>query len=190
MATKPAVILQRAESAAGAAPTRFWSGRRKRLYGALALAAGVFTASSALTDWRDNHSLLINTSPSLPNWAFVLDKTHPPGRGALIFFDPPSSPLLVKHFGAHPAAFGKLVYGVGGDTVTRVGRTFFVNGREVATAKAVSMRGEALALGPTGVIPRGCYFVGTPHKDGFDSRYAVIGWICTARLYGTGTAIL
>ena len=40
------------------------------------------------------------------------------------------------------------------------------------------------------MIPRGCYFVGTPHKDGFDSRYAAIGWICMRRVFGTGTAIL
>src|SRR3546814_6721237 len=63
---------------------------------------------------------------------------------------------------------------VGGDVVTRTGRTFLVNGRPVVIAKERSRLGEPLALGPTGTIPPGCYFVGTPHKDGFDSRYAGI----------------
>lgn len=190
MPNRPAAAPARPVDAVLAPRQPFWTGQRKRLYGAVALAAAVYVGASSLHDWRDSHTLLINTSPSLPNWAFVLDRSHPPTRGALVFFDPPVSPLVVRHFGAHPAAFGKLVYGVGGDTVTRVGRTYFVNGRQVAVAKTVSTRGEPLALGPTGVIPRGCYFVGTPHKDGFDSRYAAIGWPCMNRVFGTGSAIL
>ena len=50
--------------------------------------------------------------------------------------------------------------------------------------------GEPLALGPTGVVPQGCYFVTTAHKDGFDSRYAAIGWICARRILGVGRPIL
>lgn len=174
------------------APVRapFWTASRRRLYTLIASAGTIFAVSSSISDWRDNHTILINTSPSLPNWAFVLDKTQPPERGALVFFSPPLSPLVVAHFGAHPDVFGKRVYGVCGDVVTQKGRTFFVNGHRVATAKWTSSRGEPLEPGPTGVIPRGCYFVGSPHKDGFDSRYAAIGWICMHQIFGTGTAIL
>ena len=169
---------------------RFWTGKRKRFYAAIAGAGLIYAAASSLSDWRDTHTILINTTTSLPNWAFVLDKSHEPVRGALVFFDPPPSPTVIAHFGAHPSAFGKRVYGVAGDVVTRVGRTFYVNGRRVAVAKPVSTRGEPLALGPVGVIPRGCFFVGSPHKDGFDSRYAAIGWPCMNRVFGTGSAIL
>ena len=49
---------------------------------------------------------------------------------------------------------------------------------------------DLLAAGPTGVLPRGCYFVATPNKDSFDSRYAAIGWICRAQVIGVGEAIL
>ena len=30
----------------------------------------------------------------------------------------------------------------------------------------------------------------TAHKDGFDSRYAAIGWICAKRILGVGRPIL
>ena len=159
----------------------------------LALVAGLGAgalALSTLSSFSDAHAVLINVSPSLPNWAFWVDRTVVPTRGDYIFFLPPRSALLERHFGKEPRAFGKRVMGVAGDVVTRQGPVFFINGRPVATAKPRTRTGEPLALGPTGVIPRGCYFVATPHKDGFDSRYAAIGWICRARILGTGRAIL
>jgi conjugal transfer pilin signal peptidase TrbI len=169
---------------------RLWSPRRKRLWSIYAALAVLLAGYPAITDWRDHHALLINASGSLPYWAFLINRGTMPRRGEIIAFDPPRTALVTRHFGSHPAMFAKIVYGVGGDAVTRVGRTFFVNGRKAAVAKARSRFGEPLALGPTGTIPAGCFFVGTPHKDGFDSRYAGIGWPCSRRVIGTGTPIL
>ena len=170
--------------------TRFWSRSRKRLYAAVASGLALFGAYNALTDWREHHALMINITPSLPNWAFFVTTGTRPSRGDFVFFDPPRTPLVVRHFGAKPQPFGKIVYGMAGDRVTRVGPEFYVNGKLIARAKPVTRLGEPLALGPTGIIPVGCYFVGSPHKDGFDSRYAAIGWICNRRVVGTGTPIL
>jgi conjugal transfer pilin signal peptidase TrbI len=39
-------------------------------------------------------------------------------------------------------------------------------------------------------VPRDCYYVGTDHPDGFDSRYAEIGFACRKAILGTGTPIL
>jgi conjugal transfer pilin signal peptidase TrbI len=111
-------------------------------------------------------------------------------RGDIILFEPPTSPLLVKHFGAKPKPFGKRVSGVPGDIITEQNRIYFVNGGAVAKAKLESRLGEPLALGPTGRVPKGCYFVTSEHKDGFDSRYAAIGWICGPRILGVGRPIL
>ena len=147
-------------------------------------------ALSALAGFSRTHALMINASPSLPYWAIWLERGKAPERGDIILFDPPASPLLKKHFGKVPQPFGKRVTGMPGDIVTVRGRTFFVNGRAVATAKPASRFGELLALGPTGTVPPGCYFVTTEHKDGFDSRYAAIGWICARRILGTGRPIL
>lgn len=159
----------------------------------LALWGGVGAATLALSSlaaFGHGHALMINASPSLPYWAIWLDRGATPQRGEIILFDPPSSPLLEKHFGKEPKPFGKRVSGMPGDVVTEKDRAFFVNGRQVAKAKLKSRLGEALTLGPTGTVPKGCYFVTTEHKDGFDSRYAAIGWICARRILGVGRPIL
>ena len=161
--------------------------RRLALWGGLGAAA---LALSSLAAFSRDHALMINASPSLPYWAVWLTRGAVPQRGDIILFDPPASPLLVKHFGSEPKPFGKRVSGVPGDVVTERNRAFFVNGLLVARAKPRSRLGEPLALGPTGRVPPGCYFVTTEHKDGFDSRYAAIGWICAPRILGTGRAIL
>lgn len=164
--------------------------RRSRVYAGLILLFGGVALYQGISAWKASHGFLINVSPSLPNWAFVLETKAPPARGSLIFFRPPTSQILLNNFGAKPQLFGKHVYGIAGDVVTREGRVYSINGKPVAVAKTHSRKGEPLALGPTGVIPNGCYFAGTSHRDGFDSRYAIIGWICRDRIVGTGTPVL
>lgn len=168
-------------------PLRGATWPRLALWGGLGAAA---LALSTLSAFARDHALMINASPSLPYWAVWLTRGAVPQRGDIILFDPPASPLLARHFGSEPQPFGKRVSGVPGDVVTQRNRAFFVNGRLVATAKPRSRLGEPLALGPTGRVPRGCYFVTTEHKDGFDSRYAAIGWICAPRILGVGRPIL
>lgn len=168
----------------------WWTPARKRLWSIYAVVGLAWAAHSAISEWRQNHAFLINATDSLPNWAFLIENDRTPERGQYVFFNPPRSALVARHFGAEPSMFGKIVYGAPGDVVTRRGRTFYVEGRPVAVAKERSKDGEPLALGPTGTLPPGCYFVGTPHRDGFDSRYGEIGWICRERLVGVGTAIL
>lgn len=183
--------MPRADTATPIGAGRFGAllARAPRLTLWFALGAGAL-ALTATSQFAANHALMINASPSLPYWAIWLDRTSTPARGDLIVFMPPRSPLVTRHFGAKPQPFGKRVLGVAGDRVTEQGREFFVNGKPVALAKLASRLGEPLALGPTGIIPRGCYFVGTEHKDGFDSRYAAIGWICRPRVLGVGRAVL
>lgn len=153
------------------------------------LGAGALSLS-VLAGFARDHALLINVSPSLPYWAIWLDRTAVPSRGDIILFDPPASPLLTKHFGKSPGPFGKRVVGLPGERVTETERVFFVGDKPVAKAKVWSRRGEPLALGPTGIVPAGCYFVATDHPDGFDSRYAAIGWVCRPRILGVGRPVL
>ena len=87
-------------------------------------------------------------------------------------------------------AFAKIAFGLPGDFVTREGRDVLVNGERIASTKPLTKRGDPLTEGPLGVVPEGCVFAATHHKDGFDSRYSHIGFVCRDRLVGTGVAIL
>ena len=137
-----------------------------------------------------SHAFLINASPSLPNWAFWLDKAAPIERGSLIFFKPPASALVTKHFGEDPQMFGKKVIGLPGDVVSHEGMQVFVNGKQAATRLARTRLGITLTRGPDGPVPENCFYVGTDHPRGFDSRYAEIGFVCRGQILGSGKAIL
>ncbi len=50
--------------------------------------------------------------------------------------------------------------------------------------------GIALHKGPEGPIPDGCFYTGTSHPRGLDSRYADIGFVCRGQILGSGRAIL
>lgn len=162
---------------------------RRRLL-ALALIGAAFVAWQGLRDWSHHHGLFINASQSLPNWAFLVELGRFPARGDYVLFDPGRDPLVIRHFGTSPKPFAKIAYGLPGDTITLSGEMVAVNGIPVAALKTLTRQGEALVPGPLGVIPRGCVFAVTPHRDGLDSRYAAIGFVCRDRLLGTGKAIL
>jgi len=147
-------------------------------------------ALNALSEWRERHLFLVNATASLPNWAFLIDRARRPERGDYLFFDPPASPLLRRHFGIKPRMFGKIVYGVAGDRVAHDGAAVTLNGQVVARMKPVTRLGERLTPGAAGRVPEGCYFVATAHPDGFDSRYAEIGFVCAPQIVGVGEPIL
>ena len=147
-------------------------------------------AWAPLDAFSKDHALLLNASPSLPNWAFWLDKSAPIAAGSLIFFEPPASPLLNRHFGKGPHMFGKRVLGLPGDRVSHQGAEVLINGRKVAVRLARTRLGETLTPGPEGEIPRGCYYVGSDHPRGFDSRYGEVGFACRGQIVGSGRAIL
>ncbi|WP_449470020.1 S26 family signal peptidase [Sphingobium chungangianum] len=162
----------------------------KRLWAILGLLVLTSISLTTIADWREDHALLINASESLPNWAFVIHRNRAPERGDYVFFDPPANALVRRHFGDAPRMFGKIVYGMPGDTVAHVGADVAVNGKWVGRMKPRTRFGEPLTPGATGIVPQGCYYVGTPHKDGFDSRYREIGFVCAPQIVGTGEPVL
>ncbi|ABC65054.1 S26 family signal peptidase [Erythrobacter litoralis] len=145
---------------------------------------------SAVDAFAKEHAFLINASPSLPNWAFWLDKHAPIERGSLIFFEPPKSKLIEAHFGEGAQLFGKRVLGVPGDVVSHRGQEVFINGQRIAARLEETRLGIPLGKGPEGPIPQDCFYTGTDHPRGFDSRYAEIGFICRGQILGSGRAIL
>ena len=177
-------------------PVRPHSARLRRYAGYTLVAVAALAGWRALDQAAAAHLFLINRSPSLPNWAYVVQRGRLPVRGAVSFFVPPQNALVEAHFGKVPAAFGKIAYGLPGDQVLRHGADVFVLAagtaapRKVGTLKLVTAQGEALEPGPTGTIPPGCYYMGSPHRDGFDSRYAAIGFVCAGQLIGSARMVL
>lgn len=157
---------------------------------AIALLGATGTGVSVLARWSDAHALMINATDSLPNWAFLVESGRFPERGDYVIFHPGHDRVTTKYFGANPAPFAKIAVGLPGDLVTRRGVNVLVNGERIASLKTTTKRGDPLVPGPVGEVPKGCVFAATAHKDGFDSRYAHIGFVCRDRLVGTGRAIL
>jgi conjugal transfer pilin signal peptidase TrbI len=163
---------------------------RKRLWLLLGAAIVGSVGFGAIASWRESHVLLINASDSLPNWAFLIRRHQLPVRGDYVFFDPPRSALLLRHFGSKPQMFGKIVYGMPGDLVAHNGALVMINGAPIGQMKPRTRAGEQLTPGAVGAIPAGCYYAGSPHRDGFDSRYADIGFVCGRQLIGVGEPVL
>lgn len=143
--------------------------QRRSIKTALLLAVVLIGAGAILS--VAGFKVVMNSTPSLPGYVYLVDTKAIPKVGELIAFIPPKNPFL------NSAGFLKIVGGVEGDIVSVDGQRFYVNGKYIGESKSESIKGQPLLPGPTGVICRGCFFVYTTHKDSFDSRYKDIGWI-------------
>lgn len=157
--------------------------RRLLLLGfALIAVLGVRSLLDAGARWR----LSINTTDSLPNWAYLVDRyERQPARGELVAFVAPQN-----RWYAQGVVFAKIVAGIPGDRVERHGADFYVAGRFVGAAKPLAKDGQPTTPGPEGIIPAGRYFVVTPHPDSLDSRYAEVGWIKQSAIIGKAVPVL
>ena len=126
----------------------------------------------------------VNATESFPERLFLIHKGERATRGQLVAF---------RWGGGGPYAAGvtfvKRIAGAAGDRVSRADRAFYVNGIPVGSAKRVSRLGLPLALGPTGVLPPGRYYVQAPHPDSLDSRYALSGWVSESQIIGRAYAL-
>jgi conjugal transfer pilin signal peptidase TrbI len=126
----------------------------------------------------------INRSSSLPHRLYLIQKGTMPTKGEFVAF---------RWNGGGPYAAGaifvKILAGVPGDRVTRMGPAFFVNGQAVGTAKPLSSTGVPLEAGATGVLPPDQYYVRATHPDSLDSRYALTGWILRDQIVGRAHAL-
>lgn len=149
--------------------------RQAMAYVLLLLAALLFQLQFALG---------VNVTGSLPQTLFLIHKGEPATRDQYVAF-------RWLGGGPYPAGvtFIKRIAGIPGDSITCEGRQFRVNGSPVGGAKRVSRMGLPLALGPTGVLPPGHYYVQASHPDSLDSRYALTGWVGDAQIIGRAYAL-
>ena len=157
--------------------------RWRRLALLAALVVGVVVVGIAMR-WERNWYVSVNWTESLTHWAFIVDRTAEPVVGDYVEFVPPEN-RYYKNIN-----FVKQIIAGPGDVVVCDGRRFFLDGELIATAKTHSQGGYPLTLGPCGEIPEGQYFVVTPHKDSFDSRYGEIGYVARTHILGVARPIL
>lgn len=125
-----------------------------------------------------------NTNHSVAGYVFLIVKNQVPAKGKLVAFWPPKNDFY------NDIWFVKYVQGEPGDLVERRGQDFYINGIYVSTAKTTSLKGVTLKASESGEIQSGYYFVGTGHKDGFDSRYEQIGLISKNSFIGSAYRLL
>jgi len=134
--------------------------------------------------FQQNFAFGINASESLPNTLYLIYKRAAIHRGDYVAF-------RWHGGGPYPAGvtFIKIAAGVPGDRVTRINRTYFVNGRFVGSAKTHGRDGNALAPMDDGILGTDVYYVSAPHPDSLDSRYRLTGWIRKNEFIGRAYAI-
>ena len=85
----------------------------------------------------------VNVTASLPYRLFIIDKEVHPERSQFVAFRWPGGGPY-----AAGVTFVKQIVGIPGDVVTRVNRSFFVNGHPGGLAKPMSHAVQPLAPGP------------------------------------------
>lgn len=150
----------------------------------LALVTPAILGVKAAHAWRADHYMSFNWTHSLPYVAFVVDRGADPIVGDYVDFIPPANPYYSD------VSFVKLIVAGPGDDVECRGREFYVRDELVAVAKTTSQEGDPLQQGPCGTVPYGSYFVVTPHKDSYDSRYEDIGYVTRDRIRGVARPVV
>lgn len=120
---------------------------------------------------------------SAPILVIVKNGVIPP-KSALVAFTPRGH----RYFTEYPY-WVKRLEGVPGDVVTYRHGNFYINERLVTTTKPVAKDGRPLVPSRTGVLPECMYFLSTEHPDGYDSRYADIGWVQCDQILGRAYAV-
>lgn len=153
----------------------------------------VFVLVALLARINPKYDIHWNLSESIKATFFIVDKTALPNRGdyaAFNYYDFTAEAYKLGIMDTPPkVVFIKQVVGVAGDVVSQKNREFFVNGQSVGVAKVKSKKGRLLKANEfEGVIPFGFYYVYTPHKDSYDSRYADVGLIPVKEVKGKAYA--
>jgi conjugal transfer pilin signal peptidase TrbI len=121
----------------------------------------------------------LNLTESLPGTIFLIEKGVTPARGELVAFRWEANWPY-----PHGSIFVKKLIGLPGSVVTAKERDFFVDGKPVGRAKERARTGEALDIGPLGIVPERHYYVAGSHPDSLDSRYRLTGWVGLNQIIG------
>ena len=160
---------------------------RRRLPWVIALTMGIWVASQHL-------AIGIVTTQSIDAHLVLVLKDAKPRKGELVAFV-----YTGQNIGGHRPGEGivKVLAGIPGDRIERVGRDFFVAGTPLGHAKEMSgvaekswtnlkleelgwakpLKSVPLQASEGGVIPPGHVWVQGTDRDALDSRYAAMGLV-------------
>jgi hypothetical protein len=138
---------------------------------------------------KDNFSIALNETDSMNGTAFLL--VH--GRYSVSDFH--KNDLVAFKLRSHCSDFSfledvndgqvlKIVSGLPGDRVEKIGNDFFVDGAHFGFAKLFSRKDVPLSPSSlSGEIPAHYFYASAPSIDSFDSRYACIGLIHDSQIF-------
>lgn len=154
---------------------------RKNFIRGICIVGMLILLFELLSPW---FKLAVPLTNSIGGHLYLIVKNKIPQKGDLAAFWPPENKLYKNIY------FIKYVKGVGGDVVTKIGTRFFINGEYIGEAKDKSSIDKLpLALNIGGLIAKDHYFMWTPHKESYDSRYKDIGYITTPHIMGVAYRI-
>lgn len=132
------------------------------------------------------YQLGFNTSDSLGGYVYLIKKVGLPMTGDVVAFYPPKPNQTETKY-----PFLKIVKGVPGDRIKSTAREIYINNQFVAKAKEKAKNGNPLQVSVfnNGFIPPKHYFIWSPHKDSYDSRYKDIGLIEKSKIIGIATKL-
>jgi conjugal transfer pilin signal peptidase TrbI len=146
-----------------------------------------FVAGSFLWLLSDYFKIAFNWTDSIPGNVFLIVKNVKPEKGELAAFNIPENDFYKNIW------FTKYVAGVEGDKFSTVEKEgllhIYLNDEDMGIIKSKSRNGIDLEPVTFGLIPKGYYFMWTPHVDSFDSRYAQIGLINEKNIIGSAIAL-
>lgn len=117
---------------------------------------------------RYSSEYVFNLTPSIEGKLYRMTPDKSIERERVVVF--PFKHAVLPHGVEH---LTKKVLCLPGDILQRVHLEFFCNGRLIARAKTHTNAGAPLEAfnWSGGHVPAGVFFAGSPHPDGFDSRY-------------------
>lgn len=127
------------------------------------------------------YTIGINLSDSLPQKVFLIQKNASFDKGDYIQLSHQSSD---EKFFKNGVMMVKQIIGSPGDKIEFKEREFFINGEHFGKTKPLSKDGRNLEQNKTKTLDKNEYFVYTPHKDSFDSRYTHMGYISPTQIVG------
>jgi conjugal transfer pilin signal peptidase TrbI len=147
-------------------------------------AVAVVLVVSGFYLFNHEYGLAVNESDSLPGSLFLIKKhSFPEEKGQYIAFK------YIKHdegFAPNEMPLLKIVTGIEGSVVEKIGNDFYVDGNHVGFAKLYTQKGLPINSLPIEkmTIPANKYWATGTHVDSFDSRYNDIGLIDKAQVIG------